>query len=135
MNEEEKNVAHILQIDDTWLPGVRDYDFTLEDIDTEDSNRSEGGYAHRDILRPNVYHASVTHIVPYDDMLTICDAIKAEKTIEISVLAPGKSSESPYADITAYVSKIDVHLEWLDDIDAESGYKAYFVISYQLVEV
>ena len=63
---------------------------------------------HRNVLRPSVYNATVTHMVTLEEMTAICDAVKAKSTITINALCPGKVSSEKYAEMDVYVSKVDV---------------------------
>ncbi len=144
VEEDTPTTAKIIQIieagannttTETWLPKIREYNFDLEDIDTNDTNRDEAGTMHRNILRGNVYHASVVHICDINDMTAICTAIKSGETINVKVLAPGKTSGSAYSTITAYVSKMSTSLMWYEDPENEEGYVSYWQVSYTLVEV
>lgn len=124
--------ANILQIDGVWLPGIREYNVTLEDIDSENSKRAEDGTMHREVLRPNVYHASVVHMVGETDMIAICEAVKADAVIEITALCPGKD-QLPTSTFYAYVSKLDTQLVLYEN---QAGVEeSWWQVSYQLVEV
>ncbi|MBP3855494.1 MAG: hypothetical protein IK990_07795 [Ruminiclostridium sp.] len=125
-----EHIAELIKADD-WLPGIREYHFTLEDIDSEDSKRSEAGYMQRKILRPNVYHASVTHMCTEDEMSAVCSAVKAGETVDLNVLCPPLGN--PHADITAYVSKLDCQLVLHKDQNGDE--QSWWQINYTLVEV
>lgn len=131
--EEVTTVAEIIQTDGAWLPKVAEYHFVLEDIDSEDTNRSEGGYMHRTVIRSGVYHASVMHKCTLAEMIAICEAVKGEATIEVKALAPGKGASSPYADMTVYASKIETQLIWYEKPDG--GKESWWQVNYSLVEV
>lgn len=129
-----ENIAEILQIDGEWLPGIREYNYRLEDIDSEDSNRSEGGYMHRNVLRASVYNATVTHMVTLEEMTQICEAVKAETTIPVNALCPGKESGGAYAEMDVYVSKLDVQLVLYKPPEGETE-ESWWQVNYTLVEV
>ena len=125
--------AEIIQVDSTWLPGIREYNVTLEDIDGADSNRDEGGTAHRDVIRSNVYHADVTHIVQESDFETICGLLKGDAIIEVTALCPGKDSSSATSTFNAYVSKITSQLILYEG--QGGAIESWWQINYSLVEV
>lgn len=125
-------IAGIIQIGDTWLPGICDYNYTLEDIDSENSKRAEDGTMHREVLRPNVYHANVSHYCTLDEVTTVCGLIKEDTSVEINAFCPGKN-DGAYATMTVYVSKVTSKLIWYED--PESGLESWWQIDYQLVEV
>lgn len=131
-DNEESTAVHILQVEGVWLPGIREYNVTLEDLDSENSKRTEDGTMHREILRPNVYHANVTHIVKETDMITICEAVKADAVVEVTALCPGKG-ETPSSTFDAYVSKLNTQLI-LHETQA-GALESWWQIDYQLVEV
>lgn len=122
----EPEPAHFIQVDGTWLPGVREYNFVLEDIDGDDSNRSEDGVMHRTVIKQSVYHASITHICNETNMEAICAAVKTNIEFEATVLCPGRGS--PTETMTVYCSKLDAHF-----VTNTSG--DWWQVSYQLVEV
>lgn len=131
MPEPVSTTAEILQINDTWLPKIREYNVTLEDIDTDNSKRDEAGNMHREILRPNVYHASIVHMATETEMIEICEAVKGDLIISVNALCPGKGS--PYAEFDAYVSKLDTQLVLYQNQAGNT--ESWWQISYQLVEV
>lgn len=124
--------AQILQVGGSWLPKITSYNYTLEDIDSDDTNRAENGAMHRKIIRSAVYHASVQHKCPTEEMIAICSAVKEDATIEITAFCPGKDSDI-YATFNAYVSKVSSSLIWQLDLDDE--YTAWWEVNYQLIEV
>lgn len=130
-NNDPVTCAEILQVGGDWLPKIREYNFVLEDIDGENSTRSESGIMHREILRSNVYHASVVHICGEAEMIDICTALKNDETIEVTALCPGKGD--PYDTFDAYVSKLETQLILYEN---QAGVtESWWQVSYQLVEV
>lgn len=125
-------MANIISVGGTNLPHVREYTFTLEDIDGDNSTRTEAGIMHREIIRKNVYHGAFVHICTETEMTDICEALMGgEATIEVTVLCPGKGS--PYAEITAYVSKLETKLILYE---GQAGTEeSWWQVSYQLIEV
>ncbi len=121
----------ILSAAGQWLPGIREYIVTLEDIDSEDSQRDEEGTMHRNVLKSNVYHADVTHIVKESDFETICSAVKADTTVNITALCPGKGD--PTATFDAYVSKLQSQLILYEGQGGAP--ESWWQINYTLVEV
>lgn len=126
------NVAEIIQIDNTWLPGIVEYDVTLEDIDGEGSTRAEDGTMHREVLRGKVFHASVTHMLTMEEAIDVSSLVYDEATIECQVFCPGKGEEA-YTTINAYVSKLNTKLVWYEDPNGTA--ESWWQLSYQLVEV
>ena len=123
--------ANIISVGSTVLPKVREYHFTLEDLDGDNSTRTESGVMHREITRANVYHASVVHICTETEMETICTALKSAPIIEITALCPGKGS--PMATFDAYVSKLEAQLVIYQGQGGQP--ESWWQVSYQLVEV
>lgn len=119
-------VPHILNIGGNWLPGIREYNVTLEDIDSEDSERDEEGVFHRKRLRSNVYHADVTHIVQQSDLEDIIDAVKTDDTVTVEALGKEGSFE-------AYVSKLTSQLVLYEG--QGGAVESWWQVNYTLVEV
>ena len=123
--------SNILSVGGVSLPKIREYHFTLEDIDGDNSTRTESGIMHREIIRENVYHASVVHICTESEMETICDALKSDAIVEITALCPGKGSPTDTFD--AYVSKLEAQLVLHENQAGNT--ESWWQVSYQLVEV
>lgn len=120
--------AQIIQAGGTWLPGISAYSISLEDIDSEDTTRSESGKMIRRRLRAKVLKLSVTHIVDMDKMVTITEKI-GETTVELKVYCPARSDAvSGYVTATFYVSKITTRMIVLQD-------KSWWEVSYNAIEV
>lgn len=124
-------MANIISVDGTNLPKVREYRYTLEDIDGDNSTRTEAGVMHREVIRSNVYHASVVHICGEAEMETICGALKGEEVIRVTALCPGKGS--PLATFNAYVSKLETQLIIYENQAGNA--ESWWQVSYQLVEI
>lgn len=131
MPDPTPTVSNILSVDGTPLPKIREYHYTLEDIDGDNSTRTEAGVMHREVIRENVYHASVVHICAETEMETICGALKADATVEITALCPGKGD--PTATFNAYVSKLEAQLILYENQAGNT--ESWWQVSYQLVEV
>lgn len=123
-------MADIISVSGTNLPHVREYTFTLEDIDGDNSTRTEAGIMHREIIRKNVYHGSFVHICTETEMTDICEALMGgDSTIEVTVLCPGKAENT----FEAYVSKLETKLILYQ---GQSGNEeSWWQVSYQLIEV
>lgn len=123
-------MANIISVDGTNLPHVREYTFTLEDIDGDNSTRTEAGIMHREIIRKNVYHGSFVHICTETEMTDICEALMGgDSTIEVTVLCPGKAENT----FEAYVSKLETKLILYE---GQAGtVESWWQVSYQLIEV
>lgn len=125
-------MANIISVGGTNLPHVREYTFTLEDIDGDNSTRTEAGIMHREIIRSNVYHGSVVHICTETEMEAICTALKSAATIQVTALCPGKGTQATDT-FYAYVSKLETKLILYEN---QSGNEeSWWQVSYQLVEV
>ena len=108
------------------LPGITSYSFTAEDLDGEGTTRTETGVMHRELVRSDVVHASVTHRVTTADLETICDAIKTDPEIEgLELYLPGVTSRTRKYYCSKYTAALVIvkeDTEWWD-------------VSYELVEV
>jgi hypothetical protein len=108
------------------LPGITSYSFTAEDLDGEGTTRTETGVMHREIVRPDIVHASVTHRVTTADLATICEAIKTDPEIEgLDLYLPGVTSRTRKYYCSKYTAALVIvkeDTEWWD-------------VSYELVEV
>ncbi len=126
------NLAEIVQVGETWLPGIRKYTFTLEDLDGEGTTRDETGVLHREVIRSNVLHVAVTHVVDQGELVSITSLVKESSTVEMTLFCPGRGD--PYDTGTFYVSKMDVDLIRLKD--PNTGQVAdWWQVDYTLVEV
>jgi len=101
-------LAEIIQVGETWLPGITKFTVTMEDIDGEGSTRSEAGIMHREIVREKVIHASIQHIVDQSELQTICAAVQSDSTVEMTLFCPGRGDPNVTADF--YVSKVNFDL-------------------------
>lgn len=121
-------LAEIISVNNEWLPGIAEYSLTLEDIDGEGSSRSESGTMHREVVRPNVIHASVTQIVDQEELIASCQAIKGDAQVEMTVFCPGVDDEDVYITADFYVSKLDTQLLRYHDGD-------WWRLSYTIVQI
>lgn len=108
------------------LPGVCKYIVTLEDIDGEGSTRTEDGVMHREVLRSNVVHVSVQHIVDPPGVEAIVNAIKTNPDLDgVELYLPGIASSSNHF----YCSKLTTELI------VKTATNERWLVSYELVEV
>lgn len=126
------HLAEIINVGGTWLPGIAKYHVTLEDIDSDSSNRSEAGILHRDVIRSSVIHAQVTHIVNQEELTTICGLIKEDSTVEMTLFCPGRGD--PDVESTFYVSKVDFDLIRYKEPSTKEV-ADWWQLNYTLVEV
>lgn len=127
---EEKYTAPIIQVGDTWLPGISKYDYKCADIDREGTTRSEAGVMHRDILRPRVVSAQVAHMVNSEDMYLITTLLAPAASIAMTVLCPSSPNATDgYVASEFYISEVNASLVWLDDA------QLWWEVSYSLIEV
>jgi hypothetical protein len=127
-------VAQLISAGGSWLPGVAKYHVTLEDLDSENSNRDETGVLHRDIIRSNVIHAQVTHIVDQAELTAICGSIKEDATVQMTLFCPGRDESEPYVAAEFYVSKVDYDLIRYKD-PGTGDVADWWQLNYTLVEV
>ena len=127
-------VAQLISAGGSWLPGVTKYHVTLEDLDSENSNRDELGTLHRDVIRCNVIHAQVTHIVDQTELVAICASIKEDATVQMTLFCPGRDESEPYVEATFYVSKADYDLIRYKD-PGTGDVADWWQLNYTLVEV
>lgn len=125
-------LAHIIQVGETWLPGINKYTVTMEDIDGEGSTRNEAGTMHREIIREKVIHAAVQHRVDQTELQTICNAIQDDAIVEMTIFCPGRGNPNVTADF--YVSKVSFDL--IRYREPSTGAVAdWWQVDYTLVEV
>jgi hypothetical protein len=66
----------LITIGTTPLPDPAEYSVTLQDIDSENTRRTESGILTRDRVRAGVYKIQATWKVNKTDLKTITDAVK-----------------------------------------------------------
>lgn len=109
------NVAKIIKIGNTWLPGIATYKIDMEDIDGEGTSRSETGTMHRERLRKKVKKLFVTCTNDDPEVLGVADMVK-DDTVEMTVLCPGDiEAEGYYRTSAFYVTKISTELVHLGE--------------------
>lgn len=122
------NVAKIVKKDGEWLPKISSYSISLEDIDSEDTTRSESGKLIRKRLREKVIKLSITHIADADTIAAIAQKI-GDTTVELTVLCPASPNASDgFVDSEFYVSKITTEMISLQG-------KSWWKVSYNAIEV
>lgn len=83
----------LLTIGGTAMPEPIEYAVTLQDLDSENTNRSETGMLHRDRIRAGVYKIEVTWQVRKSELKRITDAITGAR-FSVSFFDPTKSSNT-----------------------------------------
>ena len=127
---DERYIAPIISVNGEWLPGVVGFDCKCADIDREGTTRSEAGIMHRDILRPRVVSAQITHKVDVEGMVAITTALAPAEETDMTVLCPASPNASDgYVSAAFYVSEIETNLIWI------SEYEQWWEVSYQITEV
>lgn len=120
--------AQIIKVGEEWLPKISAYSISLEDIDTDDTTRSESGKMIRKRLREKVIKLSITHIADADTIAAIAQKI-GDTTVELTVLCPAREdAEKGYVTAEFYVSKITTRMIALQD-------KSWWEVSYNAIEV
>ncbi len=120
--------AHIVKSGDEWLPKISTYSISLEDIDSDDTTRSESGKLIRKRLRKKVIKLSITHIADGDSIAAIAQKI-GDTTIELTVLCPAsEEAVENYVASEFYVSKITTEMISLQG-------KTWWKLSYNAIEV
>jgi hypothetical protein len=123
------NIAKLLMIGKTWIPGITKFNVSMEDIDGEGTQRSEIGIMHREVLRKKVKKLSIncTHDDP--EILAVATLVEGD-TFEATVFCPGDpNSENNYITTTFYISKITIDLMLFKD-----G-KGIWSVAFNAVEV
>lgn len=69
----------IIRISGTDMPAPTKYGVTIQDIDSENTTRTETGELVRDRVRAGVYKLGVTWLVEHSVLKTITDAIAGDK--------------------------------------------------------
>lgn len=69
----------IIRIGGADMPSPTKYNVSLQDIDSENTKRTETGQLVRDRIRAGVYKIGVTWLVEHSQLMVITDAISPEK--------------------------------------------------------
>lgn len=127
--EEEDKTAHLISKNGEWFPGISSYSADLEDIDADDTARSETGKMIRNRLRPKVIKLSVTHKLDADRVKTTAEAI-GDATVELTVFCPASEFADEGGFVTAefYVSKITTRMISLSGV-------SWWEVSYNAIQV
>lgn len=122
-------IAHLISKDgENWFPGISSYSADLEDIDADDTARSETGKMIRNRLRPKVIKLSVTHRIDADKVAEIAEAI-GDETVELTVFCPAsESANEGFVTSEFYVSKISTRMISLSGI-------SWWEVSYNAIQV
>ncbi len=124
---ETSGTAKLITIGSTPIPGINGYNVTLEDIDSEETQRDETGTMHRKPLRKNVMKIAVSAVIPTSQVKAIA-ALISEDTFDASVYCPlHPDASSGYISSTFYVTKKGAQL-----LSYKEG---YWTISFNAVEV
>lgn len=121
--------AHLISKDGKWFPGISSYSADLEDIDADDTARSETGKLIRNRLRPKVIKLSVTHRINANRVAELAEMI-GDTTVELTVFCPASESASENGFVTAefYVSKISARMISLSGV-------SWWEVSYNAIQV
>lgn len=127
-NETKEKTAHLISIDGEWFPGIASYSADLEDIDADDTARSETGKLIRNRLRAKVIRLSVTHRLDADKAAEVAQRVGGA-TVELTVFCPAsEDANGGFVTSEFYVSKITARMISL------SG-KSWWEISYNAIQV
>lgn len=114
----------LITIGTTPLPDPAEYSVTLQDIDSENTRRTESGILTRDRVRAGVYKIQATWKVNKTDLKTITDAVKPAQ-FAVTFFDPTTSS-NPTKDM--YVGDRTARL-----IHLESG-QSFWELTLSLIE-
>jgi len=117
-------MSAIITIGSTELPAPVEYTVTLQDIDSENTRRTEAGILTRDRVRAGVYKIQATWKVNKTDLKKITDAVSPAK-FSVTFFDPTTSS-NPTKDM--YVGDRTARL-----IHLESG-QSLWELSLSLIE-
>lgn len=123
------NISRLLTVNGKRVPGIQKYNISMEDIDTEETQRDENGTMHRKVLRKKVKKLTVTCAHDDPEILEVATLVQ-DDTFEAEVFCPGDPKATDYyITTTFYVSKIVVDL-----IRFKDG-KGTWSVSFSAVEV
>ncbi|MCM1335311.1 MAG: hypothetical protein NC084_12860 [Bacteroides sp.] len=126
--ESADRAAHLIAKDGEWFPGIASYSADLEDIDADDTARSETGKLIRNRLRAKVIKLSVTHKLDGDRVAKVARDI-GDATVELTVFCPAsEAAEEGYVTAEFYVSKISSRMIVLSE-------KSWWEVSYNAIQV
>lgn len=123
------NVARLLRIGGTYVPGITKYNVSMEDLDGEGTTRSEAGIMHREVIRKKVKKLTVncTHDDP--EILSVASLVEGD-TFDAEIFCPGDpAAVNNYISTQFYVSKITIDLMLFKD-----G-KGIWSVAFNAVEV
>lgn len=124
---ETSGTAKLLTIGSTPIPGINNYSVTLEDIDSENTQRDETGTLHREPLRKNVMKIAITAVIPSEKVEAVSQAISPD-TFEAEVYCPmHPDAAGGYVTGTFYISRKTIQL-----LSFSGG---YWTVSFNAVEV
>ncbi len=127
-NETKEKTAHLISKNGTWFPGIASYSADLEDIDTDNTVRSETGTMFRKRLRAKVIKLSVAHRVDAVKCAEISEMV-GDETVELKVFCPAsKDAVEGFVTSEFYVSKITTSMISL------SG-ESWWEVSYNAIQV
>lgn len=77
----------LVQINDTWLPGISSYEMNREDLDAADTGRSdETGILHRRRIREKVKKIHFVCKVSESQLKTINSLITGENSVKLTLI-------------------------------------------------
>lgn len=121
--------AHLISKDgENWFTGISSYSADLEDIDADDTARSETGKMIRNRLRPKVIKLSVTHRIDASQVAALAEMI-GDETVELTVFCPAsEAAEDGFVTSEFYVSKITTRMISLSGV-------SWWEVSYNAIQV
>lgn len=109
------NIARLLQIGGTWVPGITKYNISMEDIDGEGTTRDETGVMHREVVRKKVKKLTVHCTHDSEDILAVASLVEND-IFDAYLLCPGDpEAVDYYKEATFYISKITTDLVHFGD--------------------
>lgn len=124
------NVAKLIKIGETYIPGITKYKIDMEDLDGEGSGRSETGVMHREVLRKKVKKIFVTCTQDDAEALNVAELVAGD-TVEMTVFCPGdETAEDYYKTCTFYISKLSIDL-----LALSNGADGLWSVTFNAIEV
>jgi hypothetical protein len=117
----------LIKINGIDMPAPTKLNVTLQDIDSENTQRTETGLLTRDRVRAGVYKLSITWLVTTANLKKITDAVSAAK-FSVTFFDPTTNS-NPTKDMYSGDRAGD-----LKHYDQKDPSKSYWEISFNLIE-
>lgn len=116
----------LLTINGVVLPEPVEYKVTLQDLDSENTTRSETGKLHRDRIRAGIYKIEASWVVTKNELKKITDVV-ASARFSVNFFDPTKSSHTT---AQMYAGDRSGGLK----ANAKDGNKSLWTLSCSLIE-